>query len=90
MTVARRHQAPPLNMQMHGRADGAAGGRLPLLGAVALAALPGGAVKQAINCVQLQIAAAALVARDRRSVAGAAGPGGDRGGRAGGAAARHR
>jgi hypothetical protein len=88
--VGRSQQAPPINMQMHGRADGAAGGRLPLLGAVALVALPGVAVKQAINCVQLQIAAAALVARDRRSVAGAAGPGVDRGGRADGAAARHR
>lgn len=46
---------------------GAEGGPLPLLGALALTTLPGVAVKQLINCVQLQTAAQALVARDRRT-----------------------
>ena len=63
-------------------AGGAEGGRLPLLGALALATLPGVAVKQLINCVQLRMAAQALIARDRR--AASAGPGGGLGGGSGG------
>ena len=63
---------PKLSVQASG---GAKGGRLPLLGALALATLPGVAIKQLINYVQLRMAAQALIARDRRAVPAGSGSG---------------
>ena len=63
---------------------GAKGGRLPLLGALALATLPGVAIKQLINCVQLRMAAQALIARDRRAAPAGSGPGAGAGAGSGG------
>lgn len=48
---------------------------MPLLGALAMATLPGVAIKQLINCVQLRMAAQALIARDRRAAPAGSGPG---------------